>query len=111
MRCRARKRSYAIEMTGASTSTTTLSSGHVAIGRKNISSRAPTPAVERTAAIYSLVATAKLNDVAPQAYLRYVLERIAEHPTNRIDGASALERRAATADCAIRSQPDEQPTW
>ena len=40
---------------------------------------------ERAAAIYSLVGTAKLNDVDPQAYLRYVLERIAEHPINRID--------------------------
>jgi transposase len=40
---------------------------------------------ERAAAIYSLVGTAKLNDLDPEAYLRYVLERIAEHPINRID--------------------------
>jgi len=38
---------------------------------------------ERAAAIYSLVATAKLNGI--EAYLRYVLKRIADHPINRVD--------------------------
>ena len=40
---------------------------------------------QRAAAIYSLIGTAKLNDIDPEAYLRYVLGRIAEHPINRID--------------------------
>jgi hypothetical protein len=40
---------------------------------------------ERAAAIYSLVETAKLNGLDPQAYLREVLTRIADHPINRID--------------------------
>jgi len=40
---------------------------------------------ERAAAIYSLVETAKLNGLDPEAYLREVLGRIAEHPINRID--------------------------
>ena len=39
---------------------------------------------ERAAAIYSLVETAKLNGLDPQAYLREVLTRIADHPINRI---------------------------
>ena len=40
---------------------------------------------ERAAAIYSLVQTAKLNGIDPEAYLREVLGRIADHPINRID--------------------------
>lgn len=40
---------------------------------------------ERAASIYTLIGTAKLNDLNPEAYLRYVLERIADHPINRID--------------------------
>jgi hypothetical protein len=40
---------------------------------------------ERAAAIYSLIGTAKLNGLDPEAYLRNVLSRIADHPINRID--------------------------
>ena len=32
-----------------------------------------------------LLGTARLNGINPQRYLRHVLERIAEHPSNRID--------------------------
>jgi len=32
-----------------------------------------------------LIGTAKLCSINPQAYLRYVLERIADRPINRID--------------------------
>lgn len=40
---------------------------------------------ERAASIYTLIGTAKLNALNPEAYLRYVFERIADHPINRID--------------------------
>ena len=40
---------------------------------------------ERAAAIYTLIATAKLNDINPQAWLADVLARIADHPTSRLD--------------------------
>lgn len=40
---------------------------------------------ERAAAIYSLIGTAKLNGLDPEAYLRELFARIAEHPINRID--------------------------
>jgi transposase len=40
---------------------------------------------ERAAAIYTLIGTAKLNGIDPEAYLRHVLEYIADHPINRID--------------------------
>jgi hypothetical protein len=39
---------------------------------------------ERAAAIYSLTETAKMNGLDPEAYLRLVLERIAEHPVSRV---------------------------
>lgn len=41
--------------------------------------------VERAAAIYSLVGSAKLNGLDPEAYLREVLTRIADHPINHIE--------------------------
>jgi hypothetical protein len=39
---------------------------------------------DRAAAIYSLIGTAKLNGANPEAYLRHVLERIADHAINKI---------------------------
>jgi transposase len=57
----------------------------VALGRKNWLFAGSDDGGERAALIYSLIGTAKLNDLNPEAYLRYVLERIAEHPINRID--------------------------
>jgi hypothetical protein len=35
--------------------------------------------------MYSLIGTCRLNGIDPQAYLRHVLTRIADHPINRID--------------------------
>jgi transposase len=56
----------------------------VALGRKNYLFCGSDAGGERAAAIYSLIGTAKLNALDPEAYLRYVLERIADHPINRI---------------------------
>ena len=39
---------------------------------------------QRAAAIYSLIESAKLNDIAPQAWLADVLARIADHPASRL---------------------------
>ena len=57
----------------------------VALGRSNYLFMGSDAGGERAAAIYSLVETAKLNGLDPQAYLRDVLARIADHPINRID--------------------------
>lgn len=57
----------------------------IALGRKNHLFAGADTGGERAAGIYSLIGTAKLNDIDPEAYLRHVLERIAEHPINRIE--------------------------
>jgi transposase len=40
---------------------------------------------DRAAAIYSLLGSAKLNGHNPEAFLREVLTRIADHPITRIN--------------------------
>ena len=57
----------------------------VALGRKNYLFAGSDAGGERAAAIYSLIGSAKLNGLDPEAYLREVLTRIADHPINHID--------------------------
>jgi len=40
---------------------------------------------QRAAAIYTLIQTAKLNDVDPQAWLADILARLQDYPARRID--------------------------
>jgi transposase len=56
----------------------------VALGRKNYLFAGSDTGGERAAAIYSLLGSAKLNGIDPEAYLSSVLRRIADHPINRI---------------------------
>lgn len=56
----------------------------VALGRKNYLFAGSDSGGERAAAIYSLIGTAKLNGIDPEAYLRLVLQNIADHPISRI---------------------------
>jgi transposase len=57
----------------------------IALGRKAWLFAGSDRGGDRAAVVYSLIATARLNDVDPQAWLADVLARIADHPTNRID--------------------------
>jgi len=56
----------------------------VAIGRKNYLFAGSDAGGRRAAAMYSLIETAKLNGLNPQAYLTDVLARIADHPAKRV---------------------------
>ena len=56
----------------------------VALGRKNFLFAGSDAGGERAAAIYSLIGTAKLNGIDPEAYLRYAITHINEHRVNKV---------------------------
>ena len=57
----------------------------IALGRKNYLFAGSDAGGERAAMMYSLLNTAKLNGIDPEAYLAQVLSTIADHPVNRVD--------------------------
>jgi transposase len=57
----------------------------IALGRKSWLFCGSDRGGERAAIMYSLIVTAKMNDIDPQAWLADVLARIAEHPVQRLD--------------------------
>ena len=57
----------------------------IALGRKSWLFAGSDRGGQRAAAMYSLIVTAKMNDVDPQAWLADILARIAAHPAYRID--------------------------
>ena len=74
----------------------------VALGRKSWLFCGSDRGGARAAIMYTLIGTAKLNDVDPQAWLADVLERIAEHPSNRLHELLPWHWTASPS----RSQPD-----
>ena len=57
----------------------------IALGRKSWLFAGSDRGGERAAFMYSLIVSAKMNDIDPQAWLADVLARIAEHPASRLD--------------------------
>lgn len=56
----------------------------IAVGRKNWTFAGSDAGGRRAAAVYTLIETAKLNDVDPHAWLTDVLKRLPDHPAKRI---------------------------
>jgi len=73
----------------------------IAVGRRNWTFCGSDSGGHRAAVMYTLIETAKLNDVDPKAWLADVLARIADHPAQRLaellpwDWKAARERTAA----------------
>jgi transposase len=55
------------------------------LGRRNYLFAGSDAGGETAARLYRLIGTCRLNGVDPHVYLRYVLERIATHPINRVE--------------------------
>jgi len=57
----------------------------IALGRKSWLFAGSDRGGERAAVMYSLIVTAKMNNIDPQAWLADVLARIADHPARELD--------------------------
>ena len=57
----------------------------IALGRKSWLFAGSDRGGQRAAVMYSLIVSAKMNDVDPQAWLAHVLANIAQHPASRLD--------------------------
>lgn len=57
----------------------------IALGRKSWLFCGSDRGGQRAAAMYSLIVTAKMNDIDPQAWLADILARLPSHPAHRID--------------------------
>jgi hypothetical protein len=69
----------------------------IALGRKSWLFAGSDRGGQRAAAMYSLIVTAKMNNIDPQAWLADVLARIASHPASRLDELLPWNWRAANA--------------
>ena len=73
----------------------------IALGRKSWLFAGSDRGGTRAAAMYSLIVTAKMNDIDPQAWLADVLARIASHPVSRLDELLPWNWRPATSKANI----------
>ena len=80
----------------------------IALGRKAWLFAGSDRGGERAAAMYSLIVTAKLNDVDPRAWLADVLARIADHPASRLHELLPWHWKPGPSSCSAR--PDMAAT-
>jgi hypothetical protein len=59
-------------------------SGNGSVGRRNWTFAGSDEGGRRAAAIYTLIASAKLNDIDPQPWLADILARLPDHPAKRV---------------------------
>ena len=90
----------------------------VAVGRSNWTFAGSDEGGRRAAAIYTLIETAKLNDIDPQAWLADVLARLPDHPAKRIDELlpwnwqpqKRRSRRLSADQPSARKRPSRGPS-
>jgi transposase len=73
----------------------------IALGRKSWLFCGSDRGGQRAAAMYSLIVTAKMNNVDPQAWLADVLARIANHPVHRLDELLPWNWKPAASASAV----------
>src|SRR3546814_1854568 len=76
----------------------------IALGRKNYLFAGSDAGGERAAAIYSLIETARLNGLDPQAYLTDVIARIGPHPARQLTDDRKSTRLNSSHSSAPRMQ-------
>ncbi len=88
----------------------------IALGRKSWLFAGSDRGGQRAAVMYSLIVSAKLNDVDPQAWLADVLARIADHPASKLDELlpwnwKRTSSRHRGSLITPRSSPHAYPSW
>jgi transposase len=73
----------------------------VAVGRRNWTFAGSDRGGERAAAIYTLIESAKLNAIDPQAWLADLLARLPDHPAKRITNLLPWNWRAERLAAAV----------
>ncbi len=77
----------------------------LALGRKNYLFAGSDEGGRRAAIMYTLIETARRNDVDPEAWLADVIARIADHPINRVD----QQLPGIGLRSQLRARPPDQP--
>lgn len=84
----------------------------IAVGRKNWTFAGSDSGGRRAADIYTLIETARFNDIDVKVWLADVLARIANHPMHRIDELLPWNWKAAQAQThAALSSPNHLRSW